>query len=64
MTEASALRNVAVPCRFVGKWHFPLFSEGHQYTLGLDYQEHSSQGGNLHFQILQLGQFSAIFRVV
>lgn len=41
-TEASALRNVAIPCPFIGKWHFLLFSEGYQYTLGLNYQEHPS----------------------
>lgn len=35
-------KNVAVPCHFSGKRHFLLLSEGHQYTLGLGYQELSS----------------------
>lgn len=50
MTEVSALRNVAVPCRFVGKWHFLLFSEEYQYVLGLNDLQHSSWGGSLQIQ--------------
>lgn len=45
MTEASALRNVAVPCHFSGKRHFLLLSEGHQYTLGLGYRSFRAKEG-------------------
>lgn len=43
MTEASALRNVAIPVVLLASGTFSYFQKDtNKYTLGLSYQEHSS----------------------
>lgn len=62
MTEASAQRNVAIPCHFIIKWHFLLFwGTPVQSTLGLNYWEHSSEGGNLLTKTLLKSSMRLVF---